>query len=194
MAILRTLMELAMNSEVMQNYSLQRSEHMFVARPDGGFNLTPVDPGDDLETMEARGFQSPTLQPGEGEKQETWYAWLEGCRVGLRRPLGTDFRRRRYWAFGHRAGCWQVFVESYEGGGWGWYEGDALDALVGWLREGGIQMEQPLLRVLEVAPRPMKHTQGGWVVGGWVHGWAWCGWMCMGRAGCASASGAGSPT
>lgn len=88
-----------------------------------------------------------------------------GChclhRVGLRRPLGTDFRRRRYWALGHRGGCWQVFVEAHEGSAWGWYEGAGLIALVEWLKAGGIRQEVALVKTLEATPIPRKFTDGG---------------------------------
>lgn len=91
----------------------------------------------------------------------------------MHRPLGTDFRRRRYWAFGNRAACWRIFVESHEGGAWGWYEGAGLIALLQWLRAAPIEIEQPLLRALEAMPIPKKHTQGGWTgVGAWC--WSSC--------------------
>jgi len=43
--------------------------------------------------------------------------------VGVRRPLGADALRRRYWALGGRAGAFRVYVEEDEGRAWGWYEG-----------------------------------------------------------------------
>ena len=41
-------------------------------------------------------------------------------RLGMRKPAGTDFRKRRYWAFGGSAGAWRIFVEIDEGRQWGW--------------------------------------------------------------------------
>lgn len=40
------------------------------------------------------------------------------CSVGLRRPLGVDFRGRQYWVLGGAAGAWRVFVEEQEGALW----------------------------------------------------------------------------
>ena len=55
-----------------------------------------------------------------------WERWMRACRVGLRRPLGSDMQRRRYWALGGRAGAFCVYVEQDEGRRWGWYEGARL--------------------------------------------------------------------
>ena len=52
--------------------------------------------------------------------------WREAVKVGMRKPLGLDFGKRRYWALGGRAACWRVYVEEAEGGSWGWYEGEHL--------------------------------------------------------------------
>jgi hypothetical protein len=38
--------------------------------------------------------------------------------IGLRRPLGSDFRRRRYWVLGGAAGAWRVFVEEGDSSNW----------------------------------------------------------------------------
>ena len=54
---------------------------------------------------------------------EEWETWTEACRVGVRRSLGLDFKRRRYWALGRRYGAWTVFVEEDEGSAWSCYEG-----------------------------------------------------------------------
>ena len=54
---------------------------------------------------------------------EEWERWMEACRVGVRRPLGADFQRRRYWALGGRASAWRVYVEDPDSSLWGWYEG-----------------------------------------------------------------------
>ena len=45
------------------------------------------------------------------------------CRVGLRKSLGWDALRRRYWALGGAAGAWRVYVEEDDGKRWGWYDG-----------------------------------------------------------------------
>ena len=38
--------------------------------------------------------------------------------IGLRRPLGTDARRRRFWVLGGAAGAWRVFCEEGDGSNW----------------------------------------------------------------------------
>ena len=57
---------------------------------------------------------------------EEWMAWQQGVNGGMRRPLGLDYSKRRYWALGGRAACWRVYVEEPETGQWGWYEGERL--------------------------------------------------------------------
>lgn len=74
----------------------------------------------------------------------------------MRRPLGTDLRGRRYWAFGHKAGCWRIFVEGPEASAWGWYEGAHIPKLVQWLKSANIERETSLRRALEAVPIPMK--------------------------------------
>ena len=54
---------------------------------------------------------------------EEWMQWRESVKVGMRKPLGLDFGKRRYWALGGRSACWRVYVEEAEGRSWGWYEG-----------------------------------------------------------------------
>ena len=54
---------------------------------------------------------------------EEWMQWRESVKVGMRKPLGLDFNKRRYWALGGRSACWRVYVEEADGGSWGWYEG-----------------------------------------------------------------------
>ncbi len=44
--------------------------------------------------------------------------------MGLRRALGWDYHRRRYWAFGSAAAAWRLYVESDNGTSWGWYDGE----------------------------------------------------------------------
>lgn len=54
----------------------------------------------------------------------------------MRKPLGTDYRGRRYWAFGANAGAWRVYVELGLDIGeddtlnrkpsWGWWVGRRL--------------------------------------------------------------------
>ena len=77
-------------------------------------------------------------------------------RLGLRKPLGADFHRRRYWALGGSAGSWRVYVEEIEGRLWGYYEGAQLLALANWLVAGGIDRELPLLHALAALPWPVK--------------------------------------
>ena len=54
---------------------------------------------------------------------EEWVGWMGACRVGCRKALGYDAKRRRYWAFGAGLGAWKIYVEEQEGALWGWYEG-----------------------------------------------------------------------
>lgn len=55
------------------------------------------------------------------------------CSMGLRVPVGMDFRQRRYWLLGGAAGAWRLYCEDKEGQlwvrgsvrggtwvGWGW--------------------------------------------------------------------------
>jgi hypothetical protein len=46
--------------------------------------------------------------------------------IGLRRPLGSDVRRRRYWVLGGGAGAWRVYCE--EGDSSNWVSGAVLHA------------------------------------------------------------------
>ena len=55
---------------------------------------------------------------------EEWLGWMGACRVGCRKALGYDVKRRRYWALGGSLGAWRVYVEEAEGTLWGWYEGE----------------------------------------------------------------------
>lgn len=71
-----------------------------------------------------------------------WERWMGACRVGMRRPLGTDAGRRRYWALGGRAGAFRVYVEWDEGRCWGWYEGawaSLLSAIL-CIQAGGVEV------------------------------------------------------
>ena len=54
---------------------------------------------------------------------EEWQEWARACRSGLRKSLGWDAGRRRYWALGGGAGAWRVYVEDADGKRWGWYDG-----------------------------------------------------------------------
>lgn len=38
--------------------------------------------------------------------------------IGLRRPLGVDHRRRRYWVLGGASGAWRVYCEEGDGSNW----------------------------------------------------------------------------
>jgi len=60
---------------------------------------------------------------------EEWDEWREAVRVNMRKPLGMDCAKRRYWSLGGQAACWRVYVEEEEGALWGWYEGRLLDTL-----------------------------------------------------------------
>ena len=72
--------------------------------------------------------------------------------MGIRRSLGYDFHRRRYWALGGAAAAWRVYVEEDEGRLWGWYDGPCIPALVDWLKAGSIEREGLLLRALAQIP------------------------------------------
>ncbi len=82
-------------------------------------------------------------------------------RLGCRRPIGNDMRRRRYWALGSLAGAWRVYVEWDEGRRWGWYEGqEQLSALVEWLKKGGSDRERALLKALGSMPQGPTGANG----------------------------------
>ena len=55
-----------------------------------------------------------------------WLRWRHGTRLGLRRALGWDYHRRRYWAFGSAAAAWRLYVETENGMSWGWYDGEGF--------------------------------------------------------------------
>lgn len=64
---------------------------------------------------------------GAGSVQE-WEEWRGSVRMHMRKPLGVDFRRRRYWVIGGQAAAWRVYVEDDEGVSWGFYEGVSLSS------------------------------------------------------------------
>ncbi len=90
---------------------------------------------------------------------EAWQEWRKACRVGIRRSLGYDCHRRRYWALGGASAAWRVYVEEDEGRLWGWYDGQSIPALADWLRAGGIEREGLLLRALAQIPLPRQPTE-----------------------------------
>lgn len=81
-----------------------------------------------------------------------WLRWRDGARLGLRRALGWDYHRRRYWAFGSAAAAWRLYVESENGTSWGWYDGEDIAAVVAWLQRGRIDREAGLLKALSAIP------------------------------------------
>lgn len=98
----------------------------------------------------------PPAPPAPPSPLELWKRWLSAQNLGLRRRLGTDARGRRYWALGRQAGAFCVFCEEAEGGQWGWYDGEAVLALVTWLSQASIRVEKPLSTALRAAPLPLS--------------------------------------
>ncbi len=74
-----------------------------------------------------------------------WVKWREGARLGLRRALGWDYHRRRYWAFGSAAAAWRLYIEHDSGAAWGYYDGEP--------------------RVQELAADTFESTLPLWIVG-----------------------------
>ena len=65
----------------------------------------------------------PKAQCGLAGTVAEWQRWVDSVRAGLRKPLGYDLARRRYWALGGGASAWRVYVEEQAGTLWGWYDG-----------------------------------------------------------------------
>jgi hypothetical protein len=80
--------------------------------------------------------------------------------VGLRRPIGSDYRGRRYWALGGAAGAFRIYVEEAEGGPWGYYEGSALLELLQWLSGLEIDTESRLVSLLHHMQWPLRVEPG----------------------------------
>lgn len=77
---------------------------------------------EDSVAAEAAKAAAAAVASAAGSAEE-WERWMEASRVGVRRPLGTDSHKRRYWALGGRASAWRLYVEEHDSGLWGWYEG-----------------------------------------------------------------------
>ena len=70
------------------------------------------------------GMRPGTPRLGPAGSVEEWERWLAASKAGLRRPLGQDLLKRRYWAFGGAASAWRIYVEDdSEGALWGYYDG-----------------------------------------------------------------------
>ncbi len=82
LAVLRTLLDLALNSDVFREYVGSKAELMCGGRPKGGFNLLPADPDEDFDVETARQYIAPHLTVPDAQEPFTWLRWLEGCRCG----------------------------------------------------------------------------------------------------------------
>ncbi|KAK9821217.1 hypothetical protein WJX81_001314 [Elliptochloris bilobata] len=134
-ALLRALAALALEAEPVREHLAARVEALTAPRP-------------------RRATAMQQHEEAEAGAAAEWERWMCACRVGLRRPLGSDMQRRRFWALGGRAGAFRVYVEEDEGRRWGWYEGEKLVQLVGWLHAGNVEREAGLLKALAQAPLP----------------------------------------
>ena len=87
---------------------------------------------------------------------ELWHWWYSAQNLGARRPVGVDFRGRRYWALGRQSGAFRIYCEDPGDNSWGWYEGEDVAKLVTWLRGALIRCESPLIIALKAAPLPLS--------------------------------------
>ncbi|KAG7673970.1 hypothetical protein Ndes2526B_g02554 [Nannochloris sp. 'desiccata'] len=93
-----------------------------------------------------------------------WQKWHAAQNLGIRRPLGIDYRGRRYWAMGRESAAFKIFCQEpsteSEGeeteGRWGWYEGQSIQDLVTWLSSASIRCEAALITALRAAPQPFS--------------------------------------
>jgi len=103
---------------------------------------------------------SPSVTP-----LELWQKWHAAQNLGIRRPLGVDYRGRRYWALGRHGGAFRIFCQEpkkssktgedgHTEGWWGWYEGESIQDLVTWLSSASIRCEAALIIALRAAPLP----------------------------------------
>lgn len=163
LAILRGLVELALASDVLREHINARIEMLAIP-------LRLLDGVPEAGPAKRAELFAPAAPSGplEAEDPDFYIKWMDSVKLGMRKPLGTDYRGRRYWAFGANAGAWRVYVELGLDIGeddtlnrkpsWGWYEGESLVKLIDWLRSGSLEREAPLLRVLESMPIPKKLT------------------------------------
>jgi hypothetical protein len=95
---------------------------------------------------------------------ELWQKWHAAQNLGIRRPLGIDYRGRRYWALGRQSAAFRIFCEEPSENGqlestqgqWGWYEGQSIHDLVAWLSSASIRCESALITALRGAPLPLS--------------------------------------
>jgi len=99
-----------------------------------------------------------------------WQKWHAAQNLGIRRPLGIDYRGRKYWALGRQSGAFRIFCQQprssrekgekeedrHTEGRWGWYEGQSIQDLVAWLSSASIRCEAALITALGAAPLPMS--------------------------------------
>ncbi|KAK9833054.1 hypothetical protein WJX74_005940 [Apatococcus lobatus] len=160
-ALLAALTSMALTCEPIRDYISAQAEALAApsrkGRPEGK-------DGDGKENLDGDGGSDhpktvqllPPGPPLELGSVEAWKEWRRACRVGIRRSLGYDFHRRRYWAMGGAAAAWRVYVEEDEGRHWGWYDGQSISSLVDWLWAGSIEREGLLLRALAQIPLPRQ--------------------------------------
>lgn len=129
--------KLSLSSSVMVHLHRQRLKQGVVPweqREDGEGKEAAEKPNDDVAEAAAKAPESTPAKAGPSPKEppqmkaaagsaEEWEQWMEVCRVGVRQPLGTDCRKRCYWALGGRASAWRIYVEENDSSLWGWYEG-----------------------------------------------------------------------
>ena len=186
LTLLVALTHAAMNSDPMIAEISMRVDHLGVmtTRRDGGAGDEFDDEGGRLASAAATavaqaskarpllpstaaapledGTSTPS-PPRPPEPVAVWQKWASAQNIGIRRPLGTDFRGRRYWAMGRQSGAFRVYCESADGKAWGWYEGESIKGLLTWLSSVRIRCETPLVNALKVAPLPsfVSSSTGG---------------------------------
>ncbi|KAF6259564.1 hypothetical protein COO60DRAFT_1700751 [Scenedesmus sp. NREL 46B-D3] len=193
MAVLRSLMELALASETLRAHLDARIEAYTGPRPIradtfrafAGALTGPQQPGPGRGRWarpsagaaaaaagggggeggggpsedERRAAAAASDRGTAGRMLEDWMEWLaqqEQHSVGLRVPVGSDCRERRYWLLGGVAGAWRLYCEEKEGQLWGYYEGEQLLRLAHWIACAAIEAELPLLHTLCTMPWPYR--------------------------------------
>ncbi|KAL4434797.1 hypothetical protein ABPG77_005324 [Micractinium sp. CCAP 211/92] len=165
------LPHLAASGQATPSASVQAGVAGATAGVDAAGSEVPSRAGSEAPSASAAAARSAEWQqsgepPARAVSAADWAAWLQQRRLGLRRPLGLDLRGRRYWCFGRQAGAFRVYVEDCEGQNWGWYEGDQLTKLRGWVEQAGASVEAPLLRALRTMPLPRSSARHQRPLGG----------------------------
>ncbi|KAK9824407.1 hypothetical protein WJX72_010057 [[Myrmecia] bisecta] len=159
MTILRALCNMALASEAVRDHISSRVEAMAGPRGKAKDRVEEESESAQEEGLDGNG-EGAKAKPDRGaagsSPPDAWMKWMDKFRLGMRKPLGFDYKRRKFWALGGPAGAWRIYVEEEEGRLWGWYEGQNLVDFVEWLGKGRIERETNLLKALSAVPLPRK--------------------------------------